>query len=368
MKYMGSKRWMLRNGLGDLIAREVQGAGRFVDLFSGSSAVAAHVATRCKIPVVACDLQVFSAILARSVIGRTSKIGAEPLWNAWYERAKRLRKRIRPPSSLVVTQSTVLHHRQWSARQAWPVTKSYGGYYFSSLQAVWLDALRGAIPKRSPERTVALAALLVAASECAAAPGHTAQPFRPSRTAKPFLKGAWHKDVVRNCRDALFAISERYAKVRGTAEVGDANQVAASLKEEDVAFIDPPYSGVHYSRFYHVLETLARGRCGDVSGTGRYPSPSERPHSKYSVQSESSEALDDLFETISLRRAKAIVTFPQRQCSNGLSGAAVTALARKHFAVEQHWVASKFSTLGGNNHHRDARRATRELILVLRPR
>jgi hypothetical protein len=36
--------------------------------------------------------------------------------------------------------------------------------------------------------------------------------------------------------------------------------------------------------------------------------------------------------------------------------------------VEQHWVASKFSTLGGNNDGRDARSATREFILVLRPR
>jgi hypothetical protein len=87
----------------------------------------------------------------------------------------------------------------------------------------------------------------------------------------------------------------------------------------------------------------------------------------YSLKSESSLALDALFEIVASKGAKAIVTFPQRRCSNGLSGATVVKLARNHFHVEKHWVASKFSTLGGNNNHRDARSLTRELILVLRP-
>src|SRR5208282_4532117 len=148
----------------------------------------------------------------------------------------------------------------------------------------------------------------------------------------------------------------------------DANEAAASIAEGDLAFIDPPYSGVHYSRFYHVLETIARGRCSDVSGAGRYPAADERPRSRYSLKSESSAALNDLFVAIASRGGKAIVTFPQRGCSNGLSGRIVIALAGNHFKTEQHWVASKFSTLGGNNDHRNARRSTRELILVLRPR
>jgi hypothetical protein len=154
----------------------------------------------------------------------------------------------------------------------------------------------------------------------------------------------------------------------GSAEVADANKAAVILQKGDLAFLDPPYSGVHYSRFYHVLETIARGECPQVSGTGRYPPPKERPRSKYSLKSESLAALRELFEAISVRGARAILTFPQRRCSNGLSGRLVTNLANEYFETEQHWVAAKFSTLGGNNEHRYARRATRELILLLRPR
>ena len=368
MKYMGSKRWMLRNGLGDLIAREVKDTGRFVDLFAGSGAVSTHVATKYEVPVAAYDLQTFSIVLSRAVLARESEIEAEPLWADWYSRAKALRKSLRPPSASLLTRATINLHRDWSASQNWTVTKSYGGYYFSALQAVWLDALLQALPETEPAKSIALAALISAASQCAAAPGHTAQPFQPTRSAKPFLVEAWRRSIVGHCKKELSSISKQHARIAGHAEVADANEAAKLLIDGDLAFIDPPYSGVHYSRFYHVLETLARGACGEVSGTGRYPPAEERPHSRYSLKSGSSTALEDLFKQISSRGAKAILTFPQRRCSNGLSGKIVIDLANSYFATERHWVASKFSTLGGNNDHRDARRSTRELILVLSPR
>ena len=368
MKYMGSKRWMLRNGLGDLIAREVANAPRFLDLFSGSAAVSTHVALKHPVSVTAFDLQTFSAVLARAVLEREKTIDAEGTWTKWHRQAREVRLRVHPPSAMSITWASVKEHRRWCAKQDWLMTKAYGGYYFSALQAVWLDSLRQTLPENEPAKSTALAALICSASQCAAAPGHTAQPFQPTRTAKPFLADAWRKNIVTHCKNVLFAIAEQHAKVRGHANVLDANEAAGLVREGDLVFIDPPYSGVHYSRFYHVLETLARGRCSEVSGTGRYPAADERPRSSYSLKSESSAALDTLFKTISDRRGKAIVTFPQRKCSNGLSGRAVLDLARNHFKVEQHWVASKFSTLGGNNDHRDARSSTRELILVLLPR
>lgn len=367
MKFMGSKRWMLRNGLGELIAKEVREAERFVDLFSGSGAVASHVAAQYEVPVKAYDLQTFGAVLANAVLKRKYDLAAEKLWANWYRRARKLRLELHPPSSLCLTRKRVEAHRVWCRKQTGPITRSYGGYYFSPLQAVWLDALRRTLPKHEPEHTVALAALIRAASECAASPGHTAQPFQATRKAKPFLDDAWRKDIVRYCRVALSALSKQCAKVRGHAVVRDANKAAKSIRKGDLVFVDPPYSGVHYSRFYHVLETLARGQCGKVSGAGRYPSPEERPRSRYSVKSESMKALDELFVAIRERGGKAIVTFPQRKCSNGLSGRKVAQVASEYFAVERHWVASKFSTLGGNNSHRDARHSARELILVLRP-
>ena len=64
MKYMGSKRWMLENGLGNILEQNIPHYRRFVDLFAGSGVVASYVAKRSRIPVVAYDLQEFSVVLA----------------------------------------------------------------------------------------------------------------------------------------------------------------------------------------------------------------------------------------------------------------------------------------------------------------
>jgi adenine-specific DNA methylase len=147
--------------------------------------------------------------------------------------------------------------------------------------------------------------------------------------------------------------------------------MAKKLRKTDLVFIDPPYSGVHYSRFYHVLESVAQGRTGLVSGVGRYPDQTKRPRSRYSLQSESQDALDDLLKTIARRGSRAILTFPNHKCSNGLSGSAVHKIASRHFHVKRKTVASRFSTLGGTSDDRGdaagraARRYTRELILLL---
>lgn len=368
MKYMGSKRWMLQNGLGDLIAQEVPNAARFVDLFAGAGAVSVHVSSKYEIPVVAYDLQAYSRVLVAAVIERESELQIDAVWRNWYARARALRQTVRPPSALVVNQATVRHHRKWSSKQEWTVTKAYGGHYFSSLQAVWLDALRQTLPGREPSKTVALAALLSAAIKCAAAPGHTAQPFQPTQSARPFLTEAWQREVVTHCKNALFQISEQHAKVRGSARVADANEAAASIGSRDLVFVDPPYSGVQYSRFYHVLETIAHGQCGPVEGIGRYPAISERPQSAFCNKSESREALEALLTTLARTGATVILTFPAGNCSNGLSGRSVTKCVSTRFAIRKRVVKSRFSTLGGNNSLRKARRSRKELLLLLQPK
>ena len=268
------------------------------------------------------------------------------------------------------TSSTSRRHvRHVRARTSeFVITKAYGGHYFSSAQSSWIDALRLSLPERQRDRQVALAALIGAASQCAASPGHTAQPFQPTRSAKKFLLESWNRDVLERTKAQLLETASKYAQIRGRARVADANESATELRDGDVVFIDPPYSGVHYSRFYHVLETVCRGRCGEVSGVGRYPPVRERPWSKYSVQSESRCAVTDLLKLVAARGATAIVTFPDKKCSNGISSHLLRQLAAEYFSeVQCKSVLGRFSTLGGDGAHRAARQASRELIMVLRP-
>jgi len=374
MKYMGSKRAMLGNGLGDLLGSEVPLSRRFVDLFAGSGAVAIHVSSQFEIQVLAYDLQHYSAVLSRAVIGRELGIDWKRIFRSWRVRASRVVRAHHPPPMVKVTIASVLDCRRWCESQRnLPITKAYGGHYFSPVQSVWIDALRLKLPANEPERTVGLAALIQAASKCAAAPGHTAQPFQPTRTAKRYLFEAWSKDILGQTKSVFEALSGQFAKELGQANVEDANLAATKLEKGDLVFIDPPYSGVHYSRFYHVLETIAAGTCGDVSGVGRYPAREFRPRSRYSLRSESGEALDDLLKTVSERGARAILTFPGHDCSNGLSGDSVREIARKYFHVREEHVESNFSTLGGTGNGcgdeggRSARQGAKELMLVLDP-
>lgn len=376
MKYMGSKRAMLQNGLGDLLSREVLDAPRFVDLFAGSGSVAIHIARNFPIPVLALDLQNYSAFLTAAVIGRQAPLSWKPTWEEWLRNANVIFKARRIPDGEKLTKGIVAHFRAWSEMQSdLPITRAYGGHYYSPLQAVWLDAFRVSVPSCESAKTVALAALIQAASQCAAAPGHTAQPFRPTRTAKRYIADAWNKDIVEKTKVAFELLAGQFAQRLGTVKVCDANEAACTLNDGDLTFIDPPYSGVQYSRFYHVLETIARGGCGTVAGAGRYPAAEFRPHSKYSLVSESAKALDQLLKTIASRRARAILTFPDHDCSNGLSGEKVRKMAEEHFRVVEKQVTSKFSTLGGTGDDargdeagRSARKDTKELMLVLRPR
>jgi len=375
MKYMGSKRWMLKNGLGTLLTETAPLACRFVDLFAGSGVVATYVAQKVQVPVSAFDLQAFSAVLTKAIIGRSHKIDSGKLWQQWYKNASAGRKRSVPVMNKKFTRSHVEELRDWCARRKnFTVTRAYGGHYFSPLQAIWIDALRAALPKREPARTVALAALIQAASQCAAAPGHTAQPFQPTITAIKFLKDAWDRDVVERTKKALEEISQHCALVKGEAKVSEAIKAADKLAEGDLVFIDPPYTAVHYSRFYHVLETIAHGECGAVEGVGRYPALENRPQSRFSIKSQCPTAFDELLKKIAEKNAAAIVTFPAYMCSNGLSGDMVRDTAKRYFRAKEILVDNKFSTLGGTNrisktgNLRSARLPAKEIILYLKPK
>lgn len=374
MKYMGSKRWMLGNGLSETIETRIKNYDRFVDLFCGSSVVSWHVSQNYDVPVVANDLQEFCRVLAASVIHRTSTLGQ--LWiDRWISRAANAAQsdqlydaaqclqmgRLRP--LLKLTNSA----RSMCSCASTPITAAYGGHYFSPIQSIYIDYLRKYLPQDRARRSVALGALIEATSQCAAAPGHTAQPFSPTATAGPYLMTSWSLNILDHTQRFATTLAGIASKEMGSAVKGDANQLALHLREGDLVFIDPPYSSVHYSRFYHVLETVANGNEVNVSGIGRYPPPELRPRSRYSIPSKSSIAINELLETIRRRNAGVLITFPAGNASNGLSGRKVLDIAKQWFRVDYTIVRNQSSTLGGNKRNRSARIKSEELLISLTP-
>lgn len=389
MKYMGSKRFMLKNGLGSLLTEHVPKATRVVDPFCGAGSVIQYVAKISDKEIIAGDLQKYAVVMANAVIGRTVSIDAEELKKAWIDKAvPKLAKSKRYAQAIHVDTEHSGRVGRWvresralcaESSGAGTVWRAYGGHYYSPKQALTIDQLRKTLPSKN--RDVCLAALIIAASRCAAAPGHTAQPFQPTKGARKFIKIAWKMDILKACETALKEIAPLHAKTKGKAYVSDAKKLLSKVKKGDLVIVDPPYSGVQYSRFYHVLETIARGKCGDVSGVGRYPVLKERPQSKFSNAGQSLKALEDLMSTLAGKEATVIFTFPRWACSNGLSGDKVMEIAEKWFDIDggsrihEHVVVGKFSTMGGNNKQKlkndrvkTSRVTSEELLLLLKPR
>ncbi len=377
MKYMGSKRYMLQNGFGSAITAAAADSERVVDLFAGSAAVSWYAAERFKQPVLAVDLQSYSAILARAVIARTKPLDLESIERQWLTptlRSARATKQWSPSGHFdqPTTKTRVREARRFCAREeVGPIAAAYGGHYFSPRQALLIDRALLRLPAREPNRSACRAALIAAAAYCAAAPGHTAQPFQPTVSALPYIRENWGRDPIAYARSWLREIAPRHARKRGATEVADALDVAERLSSTDLVIIDPPYSDVQYSRFYHVLEAIARADESSaevtISGVGRYPPFAQRPRSDFSLKSRSEEAIEDLLDALADAGCRAIITFPKALCSNGLSGIQIARLARRQFKVQTKTVKGNFSTLGGNGTTRAARAASAELIISLSP-
>lgn len=377
MKYMGSKRAMLQNGLGSLLKEEAERHERIIDLFCGAASVSWFVAQNIDRPVQAFDLQSYSIALASAVLARTETNQCVDVAMEWLELSEATRTELPEWDAASQLDSRGLNTAAWShkARLMCEATirnaaiwNSYAGYYFSPTQALTFDSMLQTLPEGGPAEAFCRAIAIIAASQCAASPGHTAQPFKANHTAGPFLREAWNRCPMAYARKALWSLGPVHSRLPGQAQVADAVEVAKDFKHTDLVFVDPPYSSVHYSRFYHVLETIARGGCGKVSGNGRYPPPEERPTSSFSRTGEAMSALEQLFQRLSQSGCTVVMTFPAKKCSNGLSGAKVEARAKRWFEVAKKKVKTRFSTLGGNNSHRDARQMTSEMILLLRPK
>lgn len=389
MKYMGHKGKLL-SILGDVLKEEAKGSQKIADPFCGSGAVSWFLAQNTDKIIVSGDLQSFAVARSASVVERTTGCNTDKMLQAWFGRAKKkvdlvasqfpnAIKSINPiPEKsekirLSVTRSrrfceSVLPPLLRDLGGQFPISLAYGGHYFSPLQAIELDALRQSIPKAPDDAKIAMAALVEAASRCAAAPGHTAQPFQPTETAAKFIIEAWSKNVWDIVTKATRAIAVQFAQERGQTLVGDYIDCIDHLQPGDTVFADPPYSDVHYSRFYHVLETLCRGVETPVSGVGRYPPPEDRPVSSFSRRGKSAAAALSLIDACANRELRLVLTFPTHGASNGLEISDFIDAAKGKFdRIKTREIASTFSTLGGNSINRSGRTSYAESIVCFSP-
>ncbi|MGQ0775990.1 MAG: DNA adenine methylase [Pseudonocardiales bacterium] len=236
------------------------------------------------------------------------------------------------------------------------MTRYYGGVYFSYLQAAQLDALTLTAHAVDPEcRDTAIAAVLSTASELVASiGGHFAQPVRP-RTSDGRIKRGVTLAVAKTRQLNAFDVFERWltrymtrgpAPHASTAHRSDFHTTLSELPGDvGCVYADPPYTRDHYSRFYHVLETLALGDSPGLSTmvlSGRVlPSRGlyrkDRHQSPFCVVSQAPAAFDEIFSSLADKHVSLVLSYSpipktEKPRARVMTLPALQAAAKKHFS------------------------------------
>jgi len=198
------------------------------------------------------------------------------------------------------------------------ITRYYGGLYFSYKQAVMMDCIAHfAFEQDGLFKTKILAALLSTASDVVNTVGKQfAQPLKVRDSHGSAKHSLLHKilsdralDVVEVFRKWLNYylragdVTHNYVAIQS-----DYVDALKSLKNSGVTVVyaDPPYTRYHYSRYYHVLETMCLRDNPEISttfpngkgGISRAIYRTERHQSPFCIKSQAEHAFELLFQGV----------------------------------------------------------------------
>ena len=216
------------------------------------------------------------------------------------------------------------------------VTRQFGGRYFSWQQAIDLDAVLAQIHSLNHNfRDFYLSAAFVVASDIVNTVGkHFAQPIKlrdGNGHPKRHLVKQTLRDRTLDVFDSYRACCHSLATIRRS---GRANRAVKSdyldfLKDDDTPFAaiyaDPPYTRDHYSRFYHVLETMAlrddpevattKIRTDGVPRLSRGIYRLDRHQSPFCIPTKALGAFEHLISAVAERHVPLILSYSPYQSS-----------------------------------------------------
>ncbi len=191
-------------------------------------------------------------------------------------------------------------------------TKYYSGTYWSFDQCVWIDSIRAIAEeyKGYPEYYVILSSLIYAMSYTSQGTGHFAQ-FRDvtesnmddimiyrNRSIWPYFQRKFI-DLVSNVNYE----TNREFRITNL----DYIDCLRIIDDNTIVYADPPYSSVHYSRFYHAIETLVKYDYPQVKYKGRYRE--DRHQSPFGKKTEVVNAFRLLFECVKARKSHMVLSY-----------------------------------------------------------
>lgn len=324
LKYMGSKREILDFVIGAIKELNVESEW-FCDLFAGTSVVGASLKGVYKIH--SNDIQSYSALLAKTYLSdlkagipitrlKDIKVHAQDIVNKV--------KAQYPDYQFIYSENISLEDAQVLEEEQQDLinqplnhgfhlyAKNYSGTYWSYEQCLWIDALRCVAEryKDQPEYYAIMASLISAMSYTTQSTGHYAQ-YRD-------LTEGNLKDILGYRNRTIWTYFERKFTELITVLNGSPKKLSrvttldyidclSVIDEGTIVYADPPYQSVHYSRFYHALETLVRYDYPSVSHKGRYRE--DRHQSPFCKHTTVKSAFNDLFSCVKERKSHLALSY-----------------------------------------------------------
>ena len=192
-------------------------------------------------------------------------------------------------------------------------TLNYAMPYFSLNQAIFIDSYRYAIDKLLEDQEISqteyyvhIALLIYLLNNIVTSVGdHFAQPQQFKVSDEQKLKREVAKILKKKSLDVEACIREKCIEFQrlsanqvhghNIAFCDDYKEVLAKAEvanNVDLIYIDPPYTNAHYSRFYHILETLVDYDYPELEFFGRYRN--DRVQSSFCIRSKAIEEFDHM--------------------------------------------------------------------------
>ena len=233
-------------------------------------------------------------------------------------------------NSSKISRSAVLAAKATDIQHYRMIRHYFAAGYFSTRQAIQLDALRYAIDKTSlseADRDWALSAWLSAAAILINAPGHTAQYLRPNtEEAYKRIRRVWARPVWETFQNQLLTIKpvgDPKWRRANRVEVDDALHLLNKerLRGVAVVYADPPYTKDQYSRYYHLYETMYRYDYPESIGVGRVRP--DRFVSSFCLKTQVADSFQKLFAAVAAQGLPLVLSYP----SEGLLSRTETSIA-----------------------------------------
>ena len=380
IKYMGSKRDLLEY-LGNTI-NEIYEGESICDLFAGTGVLSGSLGHN--VSMHSNDIQRYSAVLSKTYLGNYNWNKFDNLIDNVVELAQKHVDNVKHlypnlnfeySSELTLNEFNAIEQQQqeliysdFDDIEHHLFIKNYSGTYWSFEQCLWIDALRIAAEEYSetPVYNPILSSLMFAMAYNAQSTGHYAQ-YRDANNI------ASMKDIIiyrnKNILPYFKKKLDELIKWTGSNEHNhrvtslDYRECLDSIEDGVIVYADPPYAFVHYSRFYHALETLIRYDYPEVLYKGRYRT--DRHQSPFCKRTEVIGAFEVMFQKIRDKNSKLILSYSN---TGMISLEKIMEIAKSNFG-EKYNIYTKevdytHSTMGRS---KDKSREVKELLVIATP-